>query len=150
MKKRKQTNRVIFHHSLSNYGTIEDVRRWHTDAPPLGRGWSDVGYSFIVTLDGNVQEGRDYKLQGAHAFGKNHDSIGVCLIGNFFKSEPTYQQIETCAGLYHRLCRIYSKSLKVEFHRPKWMWNACPGPRLDRYDLKEQCAKEDPYGKIRA
>ena len=34
--------------------TPEDIRFWHTSAPPKGRGWRQVGYSDMILLDGTV------------------------------------------------------------------------------------------------
>jgi len=158
MKNRRKTERIILHHSLSGFGDVENIRRWHTMPPPAGHGWSDVGYHFVITRDGITQTGRDVRLVGAHAFGRNRDSIGVCLIGNFHKYEPTYEQVEAVTRLYHQLCRMYSKSLKLEFHRPHifnlfepndyQIFNACTGSKMDRCDIREQCAKADPYGEV--
>ena len=83
-------NRIVVHHSASDWGTVNDIRGWH-----LERGWDDVGYHYVITNgrdgpayeytrehDGRVQKGREVADVGAHARGKNDDSIGVCLIGN--------------------------------------------------------------------
>jgi N-acetylmuramoyl-L-alanine amidase len=35
--------------------TADDIRRWHTTPPPGGRGWSRVGYSDMIHLDGKVE-----------------------------------------------------------------------------------------------
>lgn len=32
-----------------------DIRRWHTSAPPVGRGWKQVGYTDLIHLDGRVE-----------------------------------------------------------------------------------------------
>ena len=32
-----------------------DIRRWHTSAPPAGRGWKQVGYTDLFHLDGRVE-----------------------------------------------------------------------------------------------
>lgn len=32
-----------------------DIRRWHTSAPPKGRGWKQVGYTDMIHLDGRVE-----------------------------------------------------------------------------------------------
>jgi N-acetylmuramoyl-L-alanine amidase len=32
-----------------------EIRRWHTSAPPAGRGWRQVGYTDMVHLDGRVE-----------------------------------------------------------------------------------------------
>lgn len=101
----------------------------------------------MVTVDGRVESGRDLRLVGAHTKGRNGDSVGVCIVGDFRDSEPTYEQMEGVTRLYHQLCRIFSKSLKIEFHRFSWMWNACPGKGLDRSDFMEVLKRADPYPK---
>lgn len=32
-----------------------DIREWHTAAPPMGRGWKQVGYTDMVHLDGSIE-----------------------------------------------------------------------------------------------
>ncbi|OUW18598.1 MAG: hypothetical protein CBD18_02360 [Opitutales bacterium TMED158] len=79
MKTRSQTNKVILHCSATPEGrdiTAADIKKWHLD-----RGWADIGYHFVVRLDGTIERGRHLHLQGAHTKGHNHDSIGICYIG---------------------------------------------------------------------
>lgn len=64
------------------------IRKWHTDPPPKGNGWSGIGYNIIIRRSGMVEGGRDldddgdfYEEVGAHARGFNTGSIGICLIG---------------------------------------------------------------------
>tara|TARA_R110001632_G_scaffold174521_1_gene294103 strand:+ start:521 stop:721 length:201 start_codon:yes stop_codon:yes gene_type:complete len=33
---------------------VEDIRDWHVN----GNGWSDIGYHYIIKLDGEIQVGR--------------------------------------------------------------------------------------------
>ena len=54
-----------------------DIRRWHIQE----RGWSDIGYHFVVKLDGTVQPGRPVGRVGAHVAGHNKHSIGICYVG---------------------------------------------------------------------
>ena len=35
--------------------SASDIRTWHTSPPPRGRGWSQVGYTDMVHLDGSVE-----------------------------------------------------------------------------------------------
>ena len=35
--------------------TGDDIREWHTAEPPIGRGWSRVGYSDLIHLDGTIE-----------------------------------------------------------------------------------------------
>lgn len=32
----------------------DDIRKWHLSPPPVGRGWSRLGYSDMITLSGMV------------------------------------------------------------------------------------------------
>tara|TARA_R110002126_G_scaffold202624_1_gene349982 strand:+ start:1043 stop:1456 length:414 start_codon:yes stop_codon:yes gene_type:complete len=71
---------IIVHCSATPEGRdvkTETVRGWHVNE----RGWSDIGYHWVVELDGSVNKGRDESRSGAHAKGHNRASIGVCYIG---------------------------------------------------------------------
>lgn len=60
---------------------VEDVRDWHVK----GNGWSDVGYHWLVKLDGTVQEGRPVERIGSHVRGQNKSSIGIAYVGGMDK-----------------------------------------------------------------
>jgi N-acetyl-anhydromuramyl-L-alanine amidase AmpD len=122
MIKRKETNRVVFHHSLSDFGDVDEIRRWHIE-----RGFSDIGYHFVIPKEGHFQAGRKITLVGSHARGMNIDSIGICIIGDLSKTEITDSQLSEAAKLYHDICRAYSRKLPIEFHH-----ELCPGKTLDR------------------
>jgi len=75
--------KLIIHCSDSNIEAhdVDVIRKWHTDPPPLGRGWSDIGYHIVIERkEGKIQIGRAWKLEGAHTFGHNKE-IGLCLCG---------------------------------------------------------------------
>jgi len=62
---------------------METIKSWHVK----GRGWSDIGYHFIIELDGSVKEGRPIHRSGAHTKGHNANSIGVCYVGGIDKDK---------------------------------------------------------------
>lgn len=62
----------------------EDIRQWH-----IARGWSDIGYHYVVRRNGEVEEGRPLDVAGAHARGYNETSVGICLVGG--KARPGLQ-----------------------------------------------------------
>lgn len=35
--------------------TADEIRQWHTAEPPKGNGWSKVGYTDIIHLDGSLE-----------------------------------------------------------------------------------------------
>lgn len=53
-----------------------EIRAWHKQ-----KGWSDIGYHFVVRLDGTIEPGRPLNKVGAHCYGHNMNSIGVCYVG---------------------------------------------------------------------
>lgn len=65
---------------------VKAIRKWHTDPKSKGgRGWSDIGYHYVVKRDGTIQLGRPIERAGAHARGFNKNSIGICLVGGMDK-----------------------------------------------------------------
>ena len=55
----------------------DEVRRWHVE----DRGWSDIGYHYLIDRDGTVTEGRPLDRTGAHAKNHNTGSVGISLFG---------------------------------------------------------------------
>jgi len=60
---------------------VEEIRKWHTDPKPVGNGWRDIGYHFVIRRNGLLEVGRAMQTPGAHAEGHNARSIGICLVG---------------------------------------------------------------------
>lgn len=76
---KRKIKEIILHCSATPEGedyTAEQIRQWH-----LQRGFSDIGYHYVVYRDGSVHKGRDESRTGAHCTGHNSNSIGVCYIG---------------------------------------------------------------------
>jgi N-acetylmuramoyl-L-alanine amidase len=76
----RDINKIILHCSATREGqdiSTETIRGWHVNE----RGWSDIGYHFVVLLDGTVDKARPVERQGAHVRGYNKGSIGICYIG---------------------------------------------------------------------
>lgn len=72
-------NEIIVHCSATPEGrsfNAADIDRWHRQ-----RGFSRIGYHYVVLLDGTIERGRPDEAVGAHCKGHNSRSIGVCYIG---------------------------------------------------------------------
>ena len=78
MTKRSSTERIILHHSACSSCTAEQIHQWH-----LNNGWEGAGYHFLVRKDGQIYRLRPEAFVGAHAYGSNYNSIGICAEGNF-------------------------------------------------------------------
>ena len=75
----REINKIILHCSATPEGkdySVDTIRQWHLD-----RGWSDIGYHYVVQRDGSIDKGRPEERQGAHVRGHNKDSIGISYIG---------------------------------------------------------------------
>ena len=96
-----KTKYLVVHCSASNFGNACLIDSWHRE-----RGFAKIGYHYVVLngkiasgtpysefYDGLLETGRHFEENGAHAYGHNVDSIGVCLIGN--TGEFTSAQMET-------------------------------------------------------
>ena len=86
---------IIIHCSATAEGRdfgVADIRRWHK-----AQGWTDVGYHYVVRLDGTVQEGRALSEPGAHCKGHNAHSIGICYVGGLAADGRTPKDTRTTA-----------------------------------------------------
>ena len=104
---------------------MQDIRRWH-----LERGFKDIGYHYVVYLDGSIHAGRSTKLTGAHCTGHNRNSIGVCYIGGMSadmkhaKDTRTEAQKKALVSLLKELKRRYPNA-RIYGHRD-FAAKACP------------------------
>lgn len=124
---------IIVHHSASPDSDDPDtpsITRWHVE----GRGWSDVGYHFLVELvDGKYEvcSGRPLAKVGAHCIGHNKTGIGVCFVGDFSSRPVPEAQMQAGAELIARLMHEWNIPIqKVSPHKKFWA-TACPGERFD-------------------
>lgn len=128
---------IIIHCSATPEGRFVDVatiRKWHTDPKPIGRGWADIGYHYVIYLDGSVHNGRPVTQMGAHCKGHNRYSIGICYVGgvDMFgtpKDTRTPEQKESLRNLIIRLKNEYPGATihgHYEFAR-----KACPSFKIE-------------------
>jgi len=85
-------NKITIHCSASPQGrgdNAETIHRWHRE-----RGWSGIGYHYVIVESGELQRGRPEYWKGAHAKNHNTGNIGICLIGNDFFTEEQYKTLE--------------------------------------------------------
>ena len=92
-KSRRRIDYIVVHCTATPEGremTVEQIRAEHKK-----QGWSDIGYHYVVTLDGKVHLGRDVDIAGAHVSGYNANSIGIAYVGGL-ESNPkkTYSQLK--------------------------------------------------------
>lgn len=120
LKKSKRTITDIVIHCTAtrawqDFGA-DDIRRMHK-----AKGWSDIGYHYVVRLDGTIEEGRDIDIIGAHVSGHNKYSIGVVYVGGLDnqgkpKDTRTENQKNALLNLLVDLRKIYPAA-NISGHR---------------------------------
>lgn len=71
--------------------TASDIHAMH-----LGFGWDGIGYHAVIIKNGTIEQGRPHFWSGAHVYGHNEKSLGVCLIG---RNDFTSEQMTALDGL---------------------------------------------------
>lgn len=125
----RNINKIIVHCSATPEGKdvkTETIRGWHIK----GNGWNDIGYHYVIELDGSVRKGRDESKVGAHCQGYNFNSIGVCYVGGVAKDGKTpkdtrtEKQKESLLALLKELKAKYPRAT-IHGHR-EFAAKACP------------------------
>jgi peptidoglycan hydrolase-like protein with peptidoglycan-binding domain len=122
MAKRDETNLLVLHHSgTSTRQTVKQIHEFHKNTNK----WSGIGYHFYVRTNGEIWQGRPLEYVGAHAFGFNDKSIGICFEGNFEVEKMSMEQKESGKWLVAYIKGLYPIE-KVVGHRDL-MATVCPG-----------------------
>lgn len=157
----REINEIILHCSDSDFGDAALIKGWHTlpkmppdvadkirngtlpksEARKYGRGWSDIGYHYVILNgyreykkfnandDGLIEVGRPIEEIGAHCAGHNENSIGICLIGRrLFSAEQLYVALPTVLKMVG-----YPETLTLNGHY-KYSTKTCPN--IDMETLK--------------
>ena len=80
--------RIIIHHSATSGGGPEDFARYHVD----NHGWPGIGYHYVIDQAGRIFQTQDWETVSYHCSGQNSNSLGICLVGNFSRTQPTEKQ----------------------------------------------------------
>lgn len=114
-KSKRNIKEIIVHCTATPEGrpvTIKEITNWHKQ-----RGFTTIGYHYIVMLDGVVCNGRDVNVAGAHCVNHNAISIGVCYVGGLTKDGKKEKDTRTPAQKYALLQLL--KKLKALYPNAK-------------------------------
>ena len=137
MTTRKSTERIILHHADAKNCSAEDIHRWH-----LSNGWSGAGYHFLVRKDGKVYRLRPEDKVGAHAYGSNYNSIGICFEGNYMEEDMPEAQKEAGQELVAYLKNKYKIST-VQKHKDVCV-TSCPGDKFPFDQIANETGESKP------
>ncbi len=143
----KKWTAIVIHHSATETGHAAIFDRMHREE----NHWDGVGYDFVIgngtdSSDGQVEVTFRWRQQvpGAHCGGTpgnwaNIDAVGICLVGNFNRTVPTRQQMDSLVKLVRFLQRRYSiPESRIYGHKttPGARATDCPGRRFSIAGLK--------------
>lgn len=128
----RRIDKVILHCLATPEGrdySVAQVREWHVK----DRGFADIGYHYLIHIDGTVEEGRPLDMIGAHCTGQNAHSIGVVYAGGVDKDDipkdtRTPAQRNAMRSLVDYLKRKYGAS--VHCHN-EFANKACPSFKIN-------------------
>lgn len=86
-------NKIIIHCTATAEGravTVKEVDEWHRQ-----RGFSKIGYHYLIGLNGERSLGRNIEEAGAHCVGQNANSIGICYVGGLSADGKTPKDTRT-------------------------------------------------------
>lgn len=75
----RKINKIIVHCSATR--PSQDIGAAEIDSWHRKEGYDRIGYHYVIRRDGTLEEGRNVEKAGAHAYGHNAHSIGICLVG---------------------------------------------------------------------
>ena len=120
-KPRRVISKVFIHCSASDargHDNVATIRRWH-----LARGFSDIGYHYIIQKDGMMREGRPVRLMPAAQKGHNSGSIAICVTG---LREFTATQMRMLISLCLSIDQAYMSDITFHGHNEVNAMKSCP------------------------
>ncbi len=137
---------IVIHCSDSGWGDKSIINKWHKQ-----RGFREIGYHYVLLNgkrtapkylrddDGLIEPGRelnndlmiDANEKGAHAYGYNSTSIGICMIG---KDKFSPHQFESLVYI----CKYYKAmipDIKILGHYETGSKKSCPNFNMDKFRL---------------
>lgn len=122
----RAVNTIILHCTATEATrkyTVADVRSWHKQ-----RGFDDIGYHYLIDLDGSILDGRPVGQVGAHVEDHNVGSIGISYFGGISRDRPrdtrTDEQFANMLWLVTELSRMYPVK-RIAGHS-EYAQKACP------------------------
>ena len=133
---------IILHCSATdepNQNTLAAIQELHTSSQEVkfkwgeystrGKGFSWIGYHWLVDKNGNVYQGRSESRQGAHCLNRNKSSIGICVAGNEHFNEVQFASLRSLVKNIKQ--RHGLRGSCVRLHREFDHKKTCPNFTLD-------------------
>ena len=131
LSRRAKTNVIVLHHAAAHTCTAQQIDNWHK-----GNGWSGIGYHFFIRKDGSIYRGRPEWAVGAHASGRNSDTIGVCVEGNYEEEKTMPQTQKNSVKEILRYLKDKYPTAGIKGHKEVGA-TGCPGKYYPLQEMKD-------------
>ena len=133
----RHIDRIIIHCSATppdmDIG-VKEIDEWHK-----ARGWSGIGYHYVIRRIGFLEYGRNLNRIGAHVKGKNRGSVGICLVGGHHSHRDdlpsehyTEHQLNMLVQVVRGLKITLPGLITVHGHN-EFSSKACPGFQVPKW-----------------
>lgn len=145
---------LFFHTAAADIRNLDakKIDEWHRN-----KGWSGIGYHYVICddrhdskADGEIEKGRAESKNGAHVYGANSISLGICCVGHGNKRDFTPKQKKSLVKLLVKLADKYDvPTQNILGHREVNQLvaqgvlgdhaktnKACPGTKVDTDEIR--------------
>lgn len=136
----REVNLIVVHCSATRVDrdiTARDIDSFHRV-----RGFSSWGYHYYVLKDGSIEKMRDESEPGAHAYGHNRDSIGLCYEGGL---DVNGRPADTRTAAQKRTLVALLRSLRADYPGARIVGHRDLSPdvngngRVDKWERTKEC-----------
>ena len=121
---------IVVHHSgVAIESSVQAIRNWHQS----NNGWPDIGYQFVIMWSGQVVQTMPITRVSFHVAGRNRESIGICIPGDWTRELPPQPALDSLVGLVDLLRSNLGRPVPVVGHGEHALPSnpsACPGRAL--------------------
>lgn len=136
----REVNLIVVHCSATRVDrdiTARDIDSFHRVC-----GFSSWGYHYYVRKDGSIEKMRDESEPGAHAYGHNRDSIGLCYEGGL---DVNGRPADTRTAAQKRTLVALLRSLRADYPGVRIVGHRDLSPdvngngRVDKWERTKEC-----------
>ena len=136
----REVNLIVVHCSATRVDrdiTARDIDSFHRVC-----GFSSWGYHYYVRKDGSIEKMRDESEPGAHAYGHNRDSIGLCYEGGL---DVNGRPADTRTAAQNRTLVALLRSLRADYPGARIVGHRDLSPdvngngRVDKWERTKEC-----------
>jgi hypothetical protein len=119
-------SKLIVHHSACTGSPANCNPYKYASYHVRSRGWAGIGYHFVISPDGTINQTNRLETISNHTSGQNTVGVGICLSGDFTKERLPTAQKNALVGLLRLLRKKLNKPNLPIFKHGDFARTECP------------------------